>query len=131
MSARHRFVHLDRKNLPHQEGASIDRETENGKTALISAAEEDPQAPGHTWVQNEEGWEVLAAALLLDRRIHRPKVRNTCIYARLGRVDRASESIERDHGSGTLATIPPTLAGGNVLKSSCLPPDARHLNHAQ
>lgn len=59
---------------PNQEGASIDRETENGMTALISAAEEDPHAPGHTWVQNDEGWEILAAALLLDRRIHRPKV---------------------------------------------------------
>ncbi|CAM9523835.1 unnamed protein product, partial [Ectocarpus sp. 4 AP-2014] len=57
-----------------QEGASIDRETENGCTALISAAEEDPHAPNHTWVRNEEGWEVLAAALLLDRRIHRPKI---------------------------------------------------------
>lgn len=43
-------------------------------TALISAAEEDPHAAGHTWVKNDEGWEVLAAAFLLDRRIHRPKV---------------------------------------------------------
>lgn len=62
-------------HLSHQEGASIDRETENGKTALISAAEEDPHALGHTWVRNEEGWGVLAAALLLDRRIHRAKVK--------------------------------------------------------
>ncbi|CAM9118928.1 unnamed protein product, partial [Hapterophycus canaliculatus] len=53
---------------------SIDRETDSGKTALISAAEEDPQALGHAWVKNEEGWDVLAAALLLDRRIHRPKI---------------------------------------------------------
>lgn len=59
-------------------------------TALISAAEEDPHAPGHTWVTNDEGWEVLAAALLLDRRIHRPKVRsrfdNVCLFLALSGV---------------------------------------------
>lgn len=66
---------MDPNGAPvYQEGASIDREKATGKTALISAAEEDPQAPGHVWVKNEEGWEVLATALLLDRRIHRPKV---------------------------------------------------------
>lgn len=53
---------------------SIDRETASGKTALISAAEEDPRALGHSWVRNEEGCEVLAVAFLLDRRMHRPKV---------------------------------------------------------
>ncbi|CAN0056265.1 unnamed protein product, partial [Laminaria digitata] len=55
-------------------GSSIDRETVSGKTALISAAEEDPHSFEHHWVKNEEGWEVLAVAFLLDRRIHRPKV---------------------------------------------------------
>lgn len=71
---------LDISLEPNQAGASIDRETENGLTALIGAAEEDPHAPGHAWVRNDEGWEVLAAALLLDRRIHRPKVSSTRFY---------------------------------------------------
>lgn len=57
-----------------KEGVSADRETPSGKTALLSAAEEDPGSLGHTWVQNEEGWDVLAVALLLDRRMYRPKV---------------------------------------------------------
>lgn len=63
-----------------QEGVSIDRETASGKTALISAAEEDPCSLGHEWVRNEDGWDVLAAALLLDRRIHRPKVLYDRVY---------------------------------------------------
>lgn len=58
-----------------QEGVSIDRETGRGMTALMSAAEEDPGSLGHAWVKNEEGWDVLAVALLLDSHVHRPKVR--------------------------------------------------------
>ena len=62
------------RNSTNQEGAPIDRETASGMTALISAAEEDPEAVGHEWIQNEEEFKVLAAAFLLDRPIYRPKV---------------------------------------------------------
>ncbi|CAN0033805.1 unnamed protein product, partial [Choristocarpus tenellus] len=56
------------------EGITINYEAANGNTALIAAAEEDPSSAGHEWVQNEEGWQVLAVSFLLDRKIHRPKV---------------------------------------------------------
>lgn len=58
----------------YQEGALIDHETDRGKTALINAAEEDPEAVGHKWLRYEDGSEVLAVAFLLDRPIHSPKV---------------------------------------------------------
>lgn len=74
-------------------------------TALISAAEEDPHAPGHTWVTNDEGWEVLAAALLLDRRIHRPKVtRALMLFDRQRPVCRAHDlSPKKNTGGGLIS----------------------------
>ncbi|CAM9703220.1 unnamed protein product [Discosporangium mesarthrocarpum] len=56
------------------EGISINHEAPNGSTILMAAAEEDPAALGHEWVRNDEGWQVLAVAFLLDRGINRPKI---------------------------------------------------------
>mmetsp|Transcript_4710 Transcript_4710/g.10162 ORF Transcript_4710/g.10162 Transcript_4710/m.10162 type:complete len:1225 (+) Transcript_4710:321-3995(+) len=57
-----------------KEGAPIDYETTNGMTPLIRAAEEDVNAVGYVAVVNEDGDEVLAVEMLLDRPTKRPKI---------------------------------------------------------
>lgn len=70
---RHDFVTCIK--LAQDRGITIDLETQpDGLTALVAAAEEDPDAMNHTYLINLDGRKCLAVEYLLDRVYYRPAV---------------------------------------------------------
>lgn len=55
-------------------GISIDTETPEGFTVLLSAAEENSGMVNHTYMRNDENKPCLAVAYLLDREYYRPTI---------------------------------------------------------
>jgi ankyrin repeat protein len=60
--------------LAENRGITIDLETPDGSTALISAAEEDCDAVNHELMVNDDGSRCLQVVYLLDRHYYRPAI---------------------------------------------------------
>jgi len=61
-------------HLAENRGITIDLETEEGFTALTSAAEENVEAVNHSYMHNTDGTPCLQVVFLLDRFYYRPAV---------------------------------------------------------
>ena len=60
--------------LAEKRGITIDLETPEGYTVMLSAAEENVDATNHVYMRNDDGRECLAVEYLLDRMYYRPSV---------------------------------------------------------
>lgn len=60
--------------LAENRGITIDLETPDGQTALISACEENVDALNHEYMNNDDGRKCLAVEYLLDRKYYRPSI---------------------------------------------------------